>query len=784
MTEPVATFFAKNAFWLQKKFNFAVFPLKERDKDPVYKGGYKIASTDPNQILEWAKRHAQANVGIATGAASGVVVIDLDSLRALAADHKPGEPGVFAHDPDLVLPPTFTVETHKGRHYYYRLNGTPIGRLIRPWGSSIEFDVSGDNGYVVGPGSIHPDSTPENPIIYRIWSNAPIADLPKELERKLLKKAPPPPRDDQVITNPAQYIAKAVEAACREIEMCPQGERNKHANRKAISIGRYVGANLLKRQDAYDWLLESALKAGLEEDEAIRAITNGLDFGETVPKHLKTVGRYQPSTLKRKDVDDQIVLDLCDSDEIGDATLFCQLLQGQRLYDHYAKSWLSYMDGRWQRDETEQTTKEVYDHLRDTYLPASNRLDNKAREIRAKAKEALSETDLADLKKFEKQRDVLRDRVRKLGSSARLNNVLSLSRGMLPARSTEFDADPFLLNLRNGTYNLRALQFQPHSPKDMMTKMSPVHYDADADCPRWELFVFEICKDDWDLVMYLKKICGLFLTGRADYQYLFFFYGNGNNGKGTFFNTLHMILNDFYITLSVEILLAKNKSGSDEYHLAQLKGSRLVVSSEIPANRRLNESLVKDLTGNDFVSARNPHEKPFQYKPTHKLCLVGNHKPNIPGLDRGIWRRIRLFPFLHSFPEGVRQMEDVLEEFREESSGILNWMIDGYRLLQEEGLEMPEAVKNATEAYRQESDSIGVFLEECTEAVPTAFYVTTKQLWTAYNHWCEENGERVSVANNRQFATTLREKGLEVRPGTSNKLCVFGMKLMEKGGVS
>lgn len=776
--------FLQYALKLVEKRDFAVFPLKPQGKTPLTKNGFKNATKESEQIQGWVKQHPRANVGIATGTRSGVAVIDIDSPTVLLNDHAPGEPARFAHDPDLILPPTFTVATHKGRHYYYDLDGRTIASAVRPWGKEIEMDVRGDGGYVVGPGSIHPDSTPEKPLRYSVWANLPIAKLPKAIAERLIKPESAPTYEPKTITDPARYVAKAIEAACREIEMCPTGGRNQLLNRKAYLIGRYVGSGLLRLEDARKWLIDAGMRTGLEEIEVIRAVDHGLRDGQGAPKYLQAPSHYQPSPLKPRQVTTQIVVDLCQCEEMGDATLFCQLMQGQKLYDHYAKSWLTYLDGRWQRDETEQTTKECYDHLRDTYSRAALELDRQAQALRIKPAAESDETTVRELKTLEKQRDALRDRCKKLGSSGRLANVLGLAKGMLPALSTDFDADPFLLNLRNGTYNLRAMQFETHSPKAMMTKMSPIHYNPDADCPRWELFVFEICKDDWDLVMYLKKICGLFLTGRSDYQYLFFFYGKGNNGKGTFFQTLHMILNDFLIMLPIDILLARTKNSSDEYHLARLKGARLVMASEIPANRRLNESLVKDLTGNDFVSARNPHEKPFQYKPTHKLCIVGNHKPNITGLDRGIWRRIRLFPFLHTFPEGKRQMEDVLAEFREEASGILNWMLEGYHMLQEEGLEMPDAVKNATDEYRQESDSIGVFLEECTEPVPSAFYVTTKVLWQAYNQWCEENGERSSVANNRQFATTLREKGLEVRNGTGHKLCVFGLKLSEKGGES
>jgi putative DNA primase/helicase len=411
----------------------------------------------------------------------------------------------------------------------------------------------------------------------------------------------------------------------------------------------------------------------------------------------------------------------------------------------------------------------------------SLRLDAEATRLRTQPGSADEDKGAGkDAKELEKKRDLLRVRCRQLGSAKRLRNVLILSGGMASALSTEFDLNPLLLNLRNGTYDLKDFVFRQHRSEDLITKTSHVHYNPDADCPYWELFIADICRDDWDRMMYLKKIAGLMLTGRNDYQYLFFCYGRGANGKSTFFKQLQRIMAEFFIALPIDILLTRNKAASDEYHLARLKGSRVVMASEIPGNRRLNESLIKDLTSNDLLSARNPHEKPFQYEPTHKLFIVGNHKPSVTGMDHGIWRRIRLIPFDYTIPEDKRRpMDEVLAEFRQEESGILNWMIDGYRLLLEEGLEMPEAVRAATEEYQQESDSIGVFLEESTIKGPPLLCVTLKILWAAYNKWCEDNGERPSIINSRQFGITLRERGFMVKVGTGNKTFVYGLELIE-----
>lgn len=747
--------FEELATRLVTQFNFAVFPLNGKMPAISKKNGGKgcrDATKDLEQIRRWGQEFPRANVGIATGPASGVVVIDIDDLSTLE---------------QLDLAPTFTVRTGKGLHYYYRTNGHAITNRAKGMPKGV--DVRGDGGYVVAFGSVHPDTRQP----YAIEHDAPIENIPKSLLQRLLPPAPPTPSDSEIrVSNPQRYVQKVLEAACREIEVC-SNRRNMLLNRKAYLVGRFIGP-YLSELDAADALVRSGVKSGLTEDESIRAVKNGLTDGQSNAKAILVDPRpFKPTLRPQADLKGEFVWDCLQGEEMGDASLFRHLTQGQKLYDHYANCWLTYYEGRWQRDHTKQTIKECHDLLRSAYLDLSARIDELAVKARREDKEE-------DAKRLEKRRDKLRDRCKKLGGSGRLRNVLELASGLSSALSTEFDTDAFLLNLRNGTYDLRRGVFRQHQPEDMITKMAHVHFNPDAICPMWMLFLFEICQDDWDLVEYLQKIAGLLLSGRSDYQYLFFLYGKGANGKSTLIKVWQQVLSEFSVTIPIDTLLSKQKSASDEYHLARLKGARMAVSSEIPSGRRLNESLIKDLTSNDPIIARSPYEEPFQYDPTHKLILVGNHKPAITGLDHGIWRRIRIFPFEYTFPEDKRRpMEEVLKEFRDEASGILNWMIEGYRLVVKDGLDMPDAVKKATEEYRQESDSIQAFLDEQTLRT-TYSKVPLKDLWQSYTVWCETNGERRVGSSNREFAAILREKGLDVKAGAKGLAFVYGLELKGK----
>ena len=188
-------------------------------------------------------------------------------------------------------------------------------------------------------------------------------------------------------------------------------------------------------------------------------------------------------------------------------------------------------------------------------------------------------------------------------------------------------------------------------------------------------------------------------------------------------------------------------------YVANLAGARFVLSSEVPENRKLNESLIKDLTGGDSLTARHLFGNPFTFQPTHKLWIFGNHKPKITGTDYGIWRRIRVIPFNVTISEDIRKpMSEVLGVFEEEFSGILAWAVTGCLFWQSGGLEMPKAVRDATSEYQTEQDLVQQFIDEKCEAHPD-FSVQKNALYTAWRNWCEEAGEEGGKRKSKKWLT-------------------------------
>ena len=334
--------------------------------------------------------------------------------------------------------------------------------------------------------------------------------------------------------------------------------------------------------------------------------------------------------------------------ERGDAELLASLFHQDFLYDHIAQCWLWYKSGVWNQDQEKQTLRIAVEELTRVYLDTSSKTDWEITRLMGEKDDANQEK----IAQLEALRDRLRSRVNKLNNRNRISNVLKIAESWLPTSTWKFDRDPLKLNLANGIYDLNSNKLLEHSYKHWCLKQAPVTFDKNAAAPHWDNFLNTIFGGDQELIRFVRQAVGFSLSGLSDLQALIFCYGSGANGKSTFFGVLRKLLGDYYQGIQVETLLSKTFQPTTEpYELARIKGARIVVSDEVPEGRKLNESRVKSLTGGDQIHARNPHEKPFSFDPTHTLWMFGNHKPVISGMDHGIWRRIYLVPFTVTISE-------------------------------------------------------------------------------------------------------------------------------------
>lgn len=275
----------------------------------------------------------------------------------------------------------------------------------------------------------------------------------------------------------------------------------------------------------------------------------------------------------------------------------------------------------------------------------------------------------------------------------------------------------WLLNVLNGTIDLCTGSLRPHAREDYITRCVNVDYDPDAKCPTWERFIHQVFGGNAEIIAFVQRAVGYSLTGKIVEHVLIVLYGLGSNGKTTLIDALHYLLGPSYAKHAPTDLLLARRGEHHPTELATLHGARLVTAAETGEGRRLAESLVKQLTGGDPVTARRMRDDFWQFRPEFKLWLATNHRPQIRGTDHAIWRRIRLIPFdvtFHTAETGKTPQQDqtLPARLREEATGILAWAVRGCLAWQSQGLGAPDAVRDATEAYRAEMDVLAMFFEE------------------------------------------------------------------------
>jgi putative DNA primase/helicase len=322
--------------------------------------------------------------------------------------------------------------------------------------------------------------------------------------------------------------------------------------------------------------------------------------------------------------------------------------------------------------------------------------------------------------------------------------------------SDDLDPNPWLLNVKNGVVDVITGEFREHRQEDMITKIANVEYDPNADCPIWKQFIREIMNYNSEIMTFLQTAVGWALTGDTSEQCMFILFGSGANGKSTFLNVIMNILGDYAIATPTETFMKRSGDQSTN-DIARLRGTRFVTTTEAEQGRRLAESIIKQITGNDRMTARFLYGEFFSFVPTFKIFMATNHLPVIKGTDHGIWRRIKLIPFTTRIEE-EKQDKHLEEKLRAEASGILNWLLEGTRRWRSEGLKAPDVIRHATDDYRGEMDVIGNFIKECCVQQPEAT-VRIRELFKSYQDWCDDNNEH--ACSERFLSLRLKEMGYD-----------------------
>lgn len=443
--------------------------------------------------------------------------------------------------------------------------------------------------------------------------------------------------------------------------------------------------------------------------------------------------------------------------DIANAIRFADKFHEELTFNRDVEHWLTYNSRHWTRDV------------------------GSAKAMRYATK--VPEIILKEAGKDPARMDMLGKWAVKTAMLPRLKALLEIARTdeKIGCGSDDFDKNHLDFNVRNGTIDLRTGELRPHSKDDRITKIGNALYDPNADCPLWKSFLSQIFGGNQDLIAFLQRAVGYAMTGLTNEQCLFFLYGTGSNGKTTFLETIAWLFGDYAQAGRPESFLLDEHGGSTGSEarpdLVALVGARFVLLTEVAKGRRLDEATVKALTGQDTRLIRDLYKPAFEWKPTLKLFMAANHKPEIHGADEGIWRRIHMIPFTVTFTDQQKD-ERLPEKLREEGPGILNWALAGAKAWFLQKLDPPKLVKAATNQYREESDILSGFLRErCI--VGNTFQETAASLYAAYEEWCKTVGEQ--AVKQKTFGSNLKEKGFQNGRLNTGARGWFGIRLRKDG---
>ena len=435
--------------------------------------------------------------------------------------------------------------------------------------------------------------------------------------------------------------------------------------------------------------------------------------------------------------------------DIGISKLFFEVFENKVVYVQEPKCWYIYKGDRWVKDDGNLLIMETVKMFAICYARYALTLEND------------------EITKF----------ALKLCSRAKREGIMKDACSIAPKSLSRFDENPHLFNCKNGTYNLKSNKLQSHNPTDYITKISNVTYDETAICHRWVSFISEIMEKNRDNEQFLQKAFGYALSGETDLECFFIFYGSTTrNGKSTACESVSYALGEYATHAQAKTVARNNRDGSSATpDIARLKGARFVIMAEPEKGLEIDVSLIKQLTGGDKYTGRFLNENPTEFQPEFKIFINTNHLPRVNDDTIFSSERVKILPFERHFNPS-EQDTGLKESFKREEmlSGIFNWLVEGYILLKAEGLTTTASVMKATQEYREESDTIGLFLKDTTFEVLNS-RVQTSNLYRIYKEWCSNNGYR--PLNVKNFIGEMRSR-YDVKRSGANGNEVVGIELL------
>ncbi|HUQ90326.1 MAG TPA: phage/plasmid primase, P4 family [Bryobacteraceae bacterium] len=483
-------------------------------------------------------------------------------------------------------------------------------------------------------------------------------------------------------------------------------------------------------------------------------IIDGIGLGWDAARIERLTGQAKPAHASAAVVQAPPSLTEHPLNDYGNAQRIIAVL-GQRLrYCHAFNKWLFWDERRWLVDSSDKARC----HVHEVFLEF-------ARQALASGNSGASKFAGSSM------------------NSQRVTAALREAQPHLAINVENLDQDPWLLNFRNGTIDLRTGHRRPHDPRDFITKMVPHDFRPDASCPRWLKFQRRIMAANEQMIRWKQKAWGYTLTGSTAEKAVFIAHGStGSNGKTTELAFFRQALGDDYaVLLQIDSLMAKAESNNTQADLADLRGARFAMTSETEEGQRLAEGKLKRITqGTGKIKAARKYENPIEFLESHKLWLDANHKPVIRGTDAAIWNRLFLIPYEVTIPTDEID-RDLPAKLLEEAEGILAWAVAGAVRWHSEGLGRPDEVASAVKDWRSDADQIGQFLSECC-VIGDYGRVKARPLYKQYRDWAEGSGER-DVVTETAFGLRMTQQGYQKKREESGVFYLgLGLRSSDRSG--
>lgn len=618
-----------------------------------------------------------------------------------------------------------------------------------------------------------------NSEIYSSWKDRLIADYPyfddgaKDSARFLfgVKNAVVEVYDGEITID--EFLADNFAEWDAAQGQIPEGSRNKTMSHYAGRIIKRLG----NTEEAHKQFLKEAEKCSpsLDDGELAGIWASAVKFGAKVAA--------QEGYIPPEQYNQDFLLMPEDFSDVGQAIVLSREYM-DRLRFSPATDYIVFNGSFWEESQPnaqgiaqELTARQLEEAETEIQRCMKEMSDNGAWAMLAamgakKAVAAFSEAQRRSFEKYERA-ETYRKYAIKRRDTKYISAALKEARPMIQIEQRVLDADEFLLNLPSGTCDLRTGAVREHNAQDYITKQTAVDPSGDG-MDVWEDALRTFFQGDADLIRYVQEIVGLAAIGKVYIEALVIAYGEGRNGKSTFWNTIARVLGTYSGNMSADTLTVGCKRNVKP-ELAEAKGKRMIIAAELEEGMRLNTSNVKQLCSTDEIYAEKKYKAPFSYVPTHTLVLYTNHLPRVGAIDQGTWRRLIVIPF-NAKIEGkadIKNYSDFL--FKTAGGAVLSWIIEGAKrvIASDYKIVQPKVVRDAIQKYKENNDWLSHFLDDCCE-MGDGFEAKSGEFYNAYRSYCLQMGEY--TRSTTDFYSALESTGV-VRKRTRTGVIIYGLKL-------